>query len=177
MMNFADIQRLTKPIKDLIFSICSIGSVDIVDDTSSPQSLQVELLAGEIQDDVEHYQPFGLTANLPNNTRGVFLSVGGKRSQGVFICADGGNARIKNLQAGEVAIYNAHGRKIVLTQENIDVTGNVIVAGDVADSAGTLNELRQEVAALRNYIATHIHSGGLINGNTGAPLQPPPQPQ
>lgn len=54
--------------------------VRLVDDARKVQQLQVSLLAGEVAEDVEHMQPYGVSFRPPTGSEAVALSVNGDSS-------------------------------------------------------------------------------------------------
>ena len=134
---YKEIKEHLRPIYNKIRQILLIFDLNSVDDSKSPQEITVVSLDNE-PDIIEHFQPFGLSANPSRDSIGLFLSVGGNRSHGVAICIDGGDVRVKNLMEGETAVYNSHNKKIVLKQDQIEVEGDLIVTGDVVANGKSL---------------------------------------
>lgn len=90
---------------------------------SKCQSLQVELLAGEIKADVEHLEPYGFTSAPNTGAEGFALFPDGDRSHGVVLMVSDRRYRIKGLRAGEVAIYDDQGLSFSLTREGMVIDG------------------------------------------------------
>ena len=164
---YKEIKEYLRPVYNKIRQLLLIFDLNFVDDSKSPQEVTVISLDDE-PDIIEHFQPFGLSANPSQGSIGLFLSVGGNRSHGVAICIDGGDVRVKNLMEGETAVYNAHDKKIVLKQDQIEITGDVVVTGDITANGVSLQN--------------HTHGGVITSvsggegalavgttGNTGAP--------
>lgn len=94
-----------------------------VGDSSKMQSVQAELLKGELRDNLERFQQYGYTSVPLPGAEGVAVFVGGNRDHGLVVCVDDRRYRLKDLQAGEVAIYTDEGDKIHLKRNNeIEVT-------------------------------------------------------
>lgn len=94
-----------------------------VSDSGKLQSVQAELLKGELRDNLERFQQYGYTSVPLTGAEGVAVFVGGNRDHGLVVCVDDRRYRVKDLQAGEVAIYTDEGDKIHLKRNNeIEIT-------------------------------------------------------
>ena len=136
------------------------------------QQVQVELLKGEVRDDVEHMQNYGFTSHaLGGDCAVAFL--GGNREQGIVLVVDDRRYRIA-LQPGEVAIYDDLGNKVELLREMVKVTavqhleavaptikliGNLEVVGNIT-TTGTITNNDKRVDS------THTHT----SGGSGVPV-------
>lgn len=117
-----------------------IGRVVIagVDDAPKMQQLQVELLADETIDGVEHVQPYGFAAHPFPDAEGIGLAVGGLRSHLLVINAADRRYRIK-LEQGEVAIHDDQGQSVVLKRDGVEIHAKKItmVSDDAIELTGT----------------------------------------
>jgi phage baseplate assembly protein V len=95
--------------------------VKIVDDSLKMQSVQIALLADELKDGVERFQQYGLTSHPKTGAEGIALFLGGNRDHGIVICVDDRRYRLKDLEAGEVALYDDLGQKVFLSRNGIFV--------------------------------------------------------
>ena len=84
--------------------------------------VQGEGLAGEPLQDLELFQQFGFTSRPPAGTAIVVLPLGGRTSHGIIIATENGQYRVKGLQPGETAIFNAFGDTFVFKDGQIDGT-------------------------------------------------------
>ncbi|WP_439240860.1 phage baseplate assembly protein V [Lonepinella sp. BR2474] len=127
------------------------------------QKTQVSGLAGETLSDVELMQQFGFTSVPPQGTQAVILPIGGATTHGVVIATECGAFRVKNLQDGEVAVYDKSGSSIVLKQGRlieIDCDVLKITASSKVDIHSPLVETDRVLTAQ-----------GQINGNGGMAVQ------
>lgn len=100
-------------------------------DEGGLQRLQVSLLTDETKDGVERFQQYGLTSHPHDGAEAVTLFVGGNRDHALVIAVDDRRYRLKGLKAGEVALYDDQGQKIVLHRDRIEVTApKVVVLSD-----------------------------------------------
>ncbi|MHA6305711.1 phage baseplate assembly protein V [Hafnia paralvei] len=99
---------------------------------SKCQMLQVDLLAGEPKENVEHLEPYGFTSAPLVSAEGFALFPDGDRSHGVILMVSDRRYRIKGLKSGEVAIYTDEGDSITLNRGNtINVTTkNYVVSAE-----------------------------------------------
>ncbi|ACA32343.1 phage baseplate assembly protein V [Histophilus somni] len=92
------------------------GVLNLVNSADNIQKTQVSGLADETLQDVELMQHFGFTSVPPAGTQAVIIPIGGQTSHGIVVATENGAFRVKNLQGGEVAIYDQSGSTIVLKQ-------------------------------------------------------------
>jgi len=168
----------------------------LVDPTALLQTVQIELLKGELLDGVEHVEGYGRTAVPPDGWEGVAASLGGDRSHTVLLSAVHRGFRLRNLAPGEVALYDDLGNAVVLMRDRIRVTavqhlevtaptchitattthdgnvtihGNLAVSGDI-DAGGDITDHTGSVQGVRDTYNGHTHPGD-SGGTTGVPDQ------
>jgi phage baseplate assembly protein V len=96
--------------------------IGLVDDGKLAQALQIDLLADETQDDVERFQNYGFTSHPHPGAEGITVCPAGLRSHAVVIAVEDRRYRLRNLQQGEVAIYDDLGNVVLLGREAIAIT-------------------------------------------------------
>ena len=139
------------------------GVLHLVKSADNIQKVQASGLADEILQDVELMQQFGFTSVPPANTQAVILPIGGQTTHGIVIATENGSFRVKNLQGGEVAVYDESGSSIVLKKGRlieIDCDVLKIKAATKVDISSPLVETDQVFTAQ-----------GQINGNGGMAVQ------
>lgn len=139
------------------------GVLHLVESADNIQKVQASGLADETLQDVELMQHFGFTSVPPANTQAVILPIGGQTSHGIVIATENGSFRVKNLQGGEVAVYDESGSSIVLKKGRlieIDCDVLKIKAASKVDISSPLVETDQVFTAQ-----------GQINGNGGMAVQ------
>lgn len=139
------------------------GVLHLVKSADNIQKVQASGLADETLQDVELMQQFGFTSVPPANTQAVILPIGGKTTHGIVIATENGSFRVKNLQGGEVAVYDESGSSIVLKKGRlieIDCDVLKIKAATKVDISSPLVETDQVFTAQ-----------GQINGNGGMAVQ------
>ncbi|EGT80315.1 baseplate assembly protein [Haemophilus quentini] len=139
------------------------GVLHLVKSADNIQKVQASGLADETLQDVELMQQFGFTSVPPANTQAVILPIGGQTTHGIVIATEHGSFRVKNLQDGEVAVYDESGSSIVLKKGRlieIDCDVLKINAATKVDISSPLVETDQVFTAQ-----------GQINGNGGMAVQ------
>lgn len=96
--------------------------VRLIDDAKAAQELQIELLEGESQDAVERFQNYGFVAHPHPGAEALVVFAGGLRSHGVVLAVEDRRYRLRELEEGEVAIYDDLGNVVKLGREAITVT-------------------------------------------------------
>jgi phage baseplate assembly protein V len=111
------------------------GLALLVDAAKKVQRLQVEGAAGELRDDVEHLEPYGLTAHPVPGAEVVVLTPGGAPDHAVVVVCGDRRYRLKGLAQGEVALYDDLGQKVHLTRTGIRVQAPLV---ELASSGASL---------------------------------------
>lgn len=110
------------------------GRITFVDDSGAVQKLQVRFGSMEIIDNMPAPHDYGYTCHPPIGSD-VFASfLGGNRSNGLVVSIGSQAYRMKNLASGEVAIYDALGQSVHLTQSGIVINGAglpITINGDI----------------------------------------------
>ncbi len=147
---------------------------------SKMQTLQVRLLAGEVKDGIEHFEPYGYTAHAHPGAEGVAAFFGGDRSHGVVLCIADRRFRLQALEPGEVALYTdegdrlhfKRGRVLEIDTMTLRVTAGTAVEFDtpVIRTTGRIESAGDQIAAGVSQI-NHPHSDVQPgDGQTGAPI-------
>ena len=99
--------RAIKPLVERVKLASSRAVVHLIYPQRKTQELQVQLLAGEIKDDLEHFQPYGFTAAPVLGAEALVHFLAGNRSHGIAAVVSDRRSRPRTLKEGEVAIYHA----------------------------------------------------------------------
>lgn len=186
-----NLRRLVAPLATRIANTVARAVIKNVDDSTKVQLLQLGVLDNETRDDVEFFGQYGFTSNPPDDTEAVVICVGGRRDHPLAIGTENRQYRIRNLERGEVAVYNDTGAKIVFKANgDIEVTpksgqklrlaGDMVVTGNL-DASGTITGTTDVVGGGKS-LKTHTHTMsatnspiavagavGTISGTSGAP--------
>jgi phage baseplate assembly protein V len=155
--------------------------VNLIDDSQQIQTVQLQGLADEVHDTVEHLHAYGFTSSPLPGAEGIGVAVGGSTSHTVLIVADDRRYRLKNLGAGQVAMYDNQGNYVwfkadglvqinAMTKLNVvapetEFSGDVTIDGaltvkqdingqaNVSDETGSMQTMREQYNP-------HTHDGG-----------------
>lgn len=171
------IEKLLKPIRTRMANVVSRAVVQLVDDAKRQQMLQLGVLVGEDVDDAEHFLPYGFSCVPLAGAEGVALFPGGDRGHPILVAVSDRRHRPTGKPGGHVCLYHHTGAIVEFTPEGDAVVtpapGRQVLLG----GAGATDpvSLTSELTALRNWAATHVHSGVTAGAATsGAPAAPPP---
>lgn len=170
--------RALAPFARRLSNMLARGSVVAANASAKLQALQVRLLAGEVKDQVEHLEPFGLTAKPMPGAEVLAAFLDGDRSHGVVLMVADRRYRLRTLQDGEVALYDAHGQYAHFKANGtlaIKATTSVAIDAPLVTMSGDL-QVAGTVTATVNVIGggkslkTHTHSGVQAgSSSTGQP--------
>ncbi|MGE4310297.1 phage baseplate assembly protein V [Desulfovibrio sp.] len=110
-------ERLLRSLRTTMYTLVGRAVLYAVNAAPGCQTLQVQVLADETQDDVEHVEPYGFTSNPLPGAEGVVLNVGGRRGSAVGFNFGNRSFRVAGLKSGEVCIYTDEGDKITLMRD------------------------------------------------------------
>ncbi|BCT31719.1 MULTISPECIES: phage baseplate assembly protein V [Pseudomonas] len=164
----------------LLTRLLARGTVVLSNSANKLQSLQMRLTAGEVNDDMEHFEPYGFTSNPLAGAEGIATFLGGDRSHAVVLVVADRRYRLKALAAGEVAIYTDEGDKIHFKRGrvididtatlNIRASSGVNIDSPTLSMSGKIVSQGDQVAAGISQI-NHVHSGVQPGpAQTGAPV-------
>ena len=93
------------------------------DETTPIRYLQVGVFSGELQDDVEHFEPYGYTSAPLTGAEVLLTHLDGDRSHPIAAVVTDRRYRPTGLRAGEIWVFDNLGRKIYLSADGIKVDG------------------------------------------------------
>lgn len=185
-MNGSNLRAMLAPLQRQVAMMAARAVVRLVNDREARQRLQLEILADELQDDVERAQDYGFTSHPLPGCDAFLLCSGGSREQAVAVAVDDRRHRPRDLAAGEVALYTDEGDRVVLRRGRVvevtagarvrvdapeaEFTGNVRIAGTLAVEGDTT--FSGAVSASGKRIdGTHTHGGVQPgSGASGVPV-------
>ena len=92
------------------------------DEGRAMRTVQVDVLADDTRDKVEHFEPYGFTSGVKPGSEAVVISLGGDRDHTVAIVIADRRYRFK-VKEGEVAIHDDIGQSVHLSRSGIKVDG------------------------------------------------------
>jgi phage baseplate assembly protein V len=99
------LQRQITAMQRRVQSTATRGVVTLVSDKEKTQRFQVELLADETEDDVEHFQPMGWSWATEPGAESVCIAIGGDRAHTIALCANDPSKRPKSAKPGTGGCY------------------------------------------------------------------------
>lgn len=114
-----ELARMLGPLAQRIGNLLARGSVAAADGARKMRTLQLRLLAGETKDAVEHFEPYGFTSEPLSGAEAVAAFFDGDRSHGVCLIVADRRYRIRNMAAGEVAIFDDQGQYVHLKRDGM----------------------------------------------------------
>lgn len=97
--------RLVSPLARRVRLSIGRCVIEALNDERTLQMLKVQGLADVVRDDVEHFQPGGLTHVALEGAEGLLLAVGGDSSHSVALGVSNREKRPKGLSPGETKVY------------------------------------------------------------------------
>lgn len=178
------LSRLMAPFARRLGNMLARGVVAASNAASKMQTLQARLLADEVKDSLEHFEPYGFTARPHPGAEVVAAFLDGDRSNGFVLVAADRRYRLVGLAEGEVAIHDDLGHQVHLTRAGIVIRGaghpvtitdtpKLRVEADI-EATGEIKDLCDAggttMSAMRGTYNTHTHPGD-SGGTTGSPNQ------
>jgi phage baseplate assembly protein V len=168
------LSKLTEGMRAKVQLMVGRAILSAVSDGGPIQTVQAQLLADEVLDDVEHVQHYGYTSVPLAGAEGVLVFVGGNRDHGLVIATDDRRHRPIGLEPGEVAIYDDQGQEVRITRGGIVVNGagkpvtitnasvvrmesHLEVTGDIKDQCDGSGKT---MASMRSIYNGHGHPAG-----------------
>lgn len=168
----SEMRRLLAPLQRSLSNLLARAVVTGINAAGKMQLLQVDLLAGETKDGVEHLEPYGYTAHPRKGAEGLAVFLDGDRSHGLVIMVGDRRFRLRGLAEGEVALYTDEGDKLHFKRGRlVDLetgiftikattkvrmeTPLVETTGDVLDKAGSNT---RTMAGMRQVHNLHTHN-------------------
>ena len=176
--------KILAPLARRIRLLAGRAVIRLVTDSLKEQTVQLQLLDGETGE-AERYQHYGFTSHPHPGAEAIVLAPGGNREH-LIVVADGDRRyRLKNLSAGEVAIYTDEGDSVILRRgriaeintETLRVTAatKVEFISPLVEATGEIMDRRdtggRTMMDMRNVYDDHNHPGD-SGGATGVPNQP-----
>lgn len=159
---------LIAPLTRRVVNMLARAVVNSIDDSKKLQLAQVEILSGEVRADVERFQNYGFTSVPKKGAEAIVVRLGGHADHTIILCIDDRTYRLRNLESGEVAMYDATGSTVIMKSNgDIEVapsSGKVKFTGDV-DVSGTLTADTDCVGGGKS-LKDHTH----MMATTGSPL-------
>lgn len=166
-----NLRRLLEPLSTRLSNLVARATLARVDDTKKGQRVQLTVLDGEVKNDVERLQPYGLTTVPLKDAEALVLFPGGRRDGGVVIAIGDRRYRLTGLADGSVALHNHTGSRILLKPNGeVEVTpsqGQATKFVGNVEVSGTLTAQTDVVGGGKS-LKNHSHSAGALTSPAGA---------
>lgn len=116
-----ELRRLTGPLAGAMKAMLGRAVINLVQEATKVRTLQLDLQADEVADDVEQFQEYGFTSRPFPDCEAIVICPGGTRSHMVVIATEDRRYRLTTLEEGEVAIYDDQGQVVHLKRGGIVV--------------------------------------------------------
>jgi hypothetical protein len=139
-----------------------------VNDAMKTQRFQLTILEGEPADNVEHFQPYGLSFVPPAGAECLALAIGGVRAHTVAICAQHPDQRPKDGDPKTGGLYTSGQWRLF-----IDADGVVHGGAETGEDFVALAQLvLDRVQAIHDKFDAHTHivTGTAPPGTAGGPI-------
>lgn len=162
-----DFGRMLRPYANRIANLVARGVVQLVNDATKMQILQLGVLEGEDVDDCEHFQGYGFTSVALPGAEAVVVFPNGDRGHPLVVGVDDRRYRPTGMQPGEVAVYHKDGAIVKFTAGGDVVvtpkTGRSVLLGGSGASAPVA--LRTDLLAITAAVTAAI--GAVVAGDGG----------
>ncbi len=160
-------------IKDAIWNLIVRGRLTGSAGRKKMRTIQAETMAGDLRDDVEHFEPYGFTSEPKTGAEPLIVALDGDREHSIAICVADRRYRLTGLTSGEVALYDDQGQKVILAREGIKIhtdktlaveapaavfSGTVTVKGDIVGKS-QIYDARGRLQSIRDTYNNHTHNG------------------
>jgi phage baseplate assembly protein V len=113
-MAIRELRQELRAIRNRLLLSAARGAVRLANDSTGLQTLQLGLLNGEVRDNCEHLQGYGLTAVPTAGAEAVVIFPGGSRDHPIIVGVADKRYRPGNLGGGEVCLYSQFKQQIYL---------------------------------------------------------------
>lgn len=144
------LRHLLRPFLTRMVNMVVRGTVQLVDDSTGQQGLQVGGYVGGPNDGAEHWQPYGFSSVPLAGAEHVTIFPHGDRSHPLVLQVSDRRYRPTGGQPGEVTVYNSAGAKITMTKDGDIVaepaSGRQVLLGGAAASDGAVMGNQRDTA-------------------------------
>lgn len=101
--------QLFKELQRKVLMMVASAVIEKINDDSGIQKNQVSVLQNEVHSDYDRVQEYGFSSVPLAGCQAIIVCVGGSRDHGAVIATEDTRYRPKNLNPGEVQVYNDKG--------------------------------------------------------------------
>lgn len=171
------IDKMMAPLRRRVLLAIGRGILLATDDGKKIQIVQISGLNGEVLNDRERFQNYGLASHAHPGAEAIFVSVGGLRNHAIVLAVDDRRYRIVGLAQGEVALYtdenqSEDGHRIHLKRGGkieVHCTDALVKAANVARMEGDVVEIHAKTRLhidVNGYGEDWVHAAGAWHVDT-----------
>lgn len=108
---------MVAPLRGRLRGMIRRVALGTLDTSGQGQTLQAKSTADDADDEVELFEPYGLTSGPPPGSEGVGLRVGGERAHTIVVAVGNRAHRPSGIEQGEVALYHLNGTILALRND------------------------------------------------------------
>jgi phage baseplate assembly protein V len=108
-----------RQISARLSTMISRGVITLVDDSGPTQLVQVETFDGQLADDVEIFQPWGVSFNPTVGSEVIVFALGGAQEHLIALCATDRDVRPTESEGGEGGLYTEQGWKVFVNEAGV----------------------------------------------------------
>jgi phage baseplate assembly protein V len=162
------LSRFLRPLQVRLANSIARAVVQLVDDSTKQQLVQLGVLAGEDVGDGEHFQAYGFSSVPLPGAEAVVLFPNGDRGHPLVVAIADRRHRPTGGAPGEVVVYNDTGARIDITKDG-DIVLTPAPGRRVRLGSATSSDppaLKTDLNALKAAFATA--AGAVVSGDGGA---------
>ncbi len=116
-MDFRAINKHLRPLANRVMLMVARGVLRAINDAGGLQIVQTALLEGEMRDEVERMQNYGMTSHPHPGAEAACVFPTGNRDHGLAVAVDDRRYRPKQLAEGEVMVYSSFDQFLHLRED------------------------------------------------------------
>ena len=168
------IEQLIRPIKVRVANSIARAVVQVVDDSTKMQLLQLGVLAGEEVEDVENFGTYGFNSVPKVGAEAVVVFPNGDRAHGLVVAVGDRRFRPKDWQPGEVGMHTdeaGHVVRLMRGKKTVFGADDLRLGSDGAsDEVVRKSDLQAVITAVQAHTHTYVVGSGITA--TGLPVLP-----
>jgi phage baseplate assembly protein V len=136
------LERLLRPLATRAANTVARGVVQLVDDSTKMQLLQLGVLDGETLDGAEHFQPYGFYSVPLAGAEAAVIFPNGDRTHPIVVAVADRSKRPTDGDGGEVGIYGPTGARVrMMANGDIELQPAPGREVFIRDEGGTVDRL------------------------------------
>lgn len=134
-----------------------------MDESGGLRRLNISILADEVKDGVEHFEAYGISSRPLPDAEALVVFLGGNRDHAVALSVTDRRYRPKDLEPGEVVIFDDQEQEIRIKRDGIFITTTRPDGVNITTTKATVTatgDVSVDSATKVVVVAPEIHLGG-----------------